>query len=48
MVCKFFGNNTSEELEAIVNEVLAQELDKPVIKKFKIIRIFSMFQGNIF
>ena len=30
-----------------VNEVLAQELYKPVIKKFKIKKLHAMFKDNI-
>ena len=48
MVCKSFAKNTSEEFGSTVNEKLAQELDKPVIKKFKRIRICFMFEDNIF
>ena len=48
MVCTFFDKNTSEQLGAIVNKELAQELVKPVIKKFKIIRICFMFKDNFF
>ena len=48
MVCKSFDKNTSEEFGSIVNKELAQELDKPVIKKFKRIRICSMFEDNVF
>ena len=47
MVCTFFDKNTSEELGAIVNRELAQESVKPVIKKFKIIRIGFMFKDHI-
>ena len=48
MVCTFYDKNTSEELGAIANKELAQELLKPVIKKFEIIRIGFMFKDNIF
>ena len=33
-------------MEASVNEELAQELDKPVIKKFKKRKIYGRFKDN--
>ena len=32
---------------AIVNEDLAEELQKPVIKKFERIKVYARFKGNI-
>ena len=41
----FFDKKTG--LRASVNEELAQELHKPVIKKFRITRVYSRFIDNI-
>ena len=40
----FFDNKT--ELRASVNEVLAEELQKPVIKKFKGRNVYAMVKDN--
>ena len=45
MVYKFFYNKTG--FGANVNEVLAQELLKPVIKKFKRRKMYSRLKENI-
>ena len=42
---KFIDKNTG--LGASVNIELAQELHKPLIKKFKIRKIYSKFKDNI-
>ena len=52
MVYKFFGENVfgfraTKKVGADVNEVLAQELHKPVIKKFKRREVYARFQDNI-
>ena len=45
MVYKFFDNKI--EWEIIVNEQLAQELYKPVIKRFKRKKVNTKFKDNI-
>ena len=42
MLCKFF-----DKKKMCVNKQLAQELDKPVIEKFKRRRVHAMFKDNI-
>ena len=45
MIYKFFDKKTG--LGVSVNEELAKELHKPVIKKFKRRKIYGNFRGNI-
>ena len=45
MVYKFFDKKTG--LRVSVNEHLAEELHKPVIKKFKRRKVYERFKGNI-
>ena len=45
MVYKFFDKKT--ELGASLNEELAQELSKPVIKKFNRRKVYEWFKDNI-
>ena len=45
LVYKFFDKKTG--LGANVNEVLVQELNKPVIKKSKRRKVYARFEGNI-
>ena len=45
MVYKFF--HKKRELGTNVNEELAQELHKPVIKKFKRTKVYARFKDNI-
>ena len=45
MAYKFFEKKTGAG--ASVNEELAQELHKPVIKKFKRRKVYSKFKDNI-
>ena len=53
MVYKFFGKKTGSGTTATskagvsVNEKLAAELHKPVIKKFKIRKVYTRFKDNI-
>ena len=42
-----FGFRATKKVGADVNEVLAQELHKPVIKKFKRREVYARFQDNI-
>ena len=49
MVCKFFdktlGSGVNNEIEQ--NQQLAEELHKPIIRKFKKGRVYSSFKDNI-
>ena len=45
MVYKLFNKETCSRI--IVNEQLAEELHKPVIKKFKRSKVSARFKGNI-
>ena len=45
MVYKFFDKKTGTRIS--VNEQLAEELHKPVIKKFKITKAYGRFKDNI-
>ena len=45
MVWKFFGKNTG--LGISVNEQLAEEWHKPVVKKFKRRKVYARFKDNI-
>ena len=45
MLCKFFDKKTKSGM--CVNKQPPQELDKPVIKKFKRRRVHAMFKENI-
>ena len=45
MVYKFVDKKTGSRVH--VNEVLAQELHKPVIKKFKRRKVYAKFKGKI-
>ena len=45
MVCKFFGKKTGSGIS--VNEQLAEELHKPVIKKIKRRKVYKRFKYNI-
>ena len=47
MVYKFFYKKTGSEVKESVNEELAQELHKPVIKKFKRSKVYARFKDNI-
>ena len=47
MVYKFFDKNVGSEVRANVNEVLAQELHKPIIKNFRRTKGYSRFKNNI-
>ena len=47
MVYKFFDKKTGLGVKASVNEELAQELHKAVIKKFKWRRVYARFKDNI-
>ena len=46
MVYKYFDRETGLETKANVNEVLAQELQKPLIKKFKRRIVYARFKEN--
>ena len=51
MVCKFFYKKTSSGIvktEKISNKELAEELHKPIIRKFKKRQVHSTFINNIF
>ena len=45
MVCKFFDRKTRSRIS--VNEQLADELHKPIIKKFKRRKVYARFKDNI-
>ena len=45
MVYMFFDKKTGSGVN--VNEQLAEELHKPVIKKFKIRKVYARFNNNI-
>ena len=45
MVYKFFGKKIGSRVS--VNEKLAEELHKPIIKKFKRTKVYSIFKANI-
>ena len=45
MVYKFFDKKTVSEIN--VNEQLAEELHKPVIKKFKRRKVYARFKDHI-
>ena len=45
MVYTFFDKKTESEVS--VNETLAEELHKPVIKKFKRRKVYARFKDNI-
>ena len=45
MVYKFFDKKTGSRMS--VNEQLAEELHKPVIKKFKRRKVYARFKDNI-
>ena len=47
MVFKFFDKKTGSGVKASVNEELAQELHKPVMKKPKRRKIYERFKDNI-
>ena len=47
MVYEFFHKKIGSGIRANVNEVLAQELHKPVIKKFKKRKVYARFKDNI-
>ena len=47
MVYKSFDKKIRSPVKANVNEVLAQESQKPAIKKFRIRKVFSSFKDNI-
>ena len=47
MVSKFFDKKTGSGPKASVNEGIAQELHKSVIKKFKRRKVYARFKGNI-
>ena len=44
---KFFDEKTGSRAESSVNEVLTQELDKPMNKKFKTKNLNERFKDNI-
>ena len=45
MVCKFFDRKTGSGIS--LNEQLAEELHKPVIKKFKRTKVYAWFKDNV-
>ena len=45
MVYKFFGKKIGSRVS--VNEKLAEELHKPIIKKFKRTKVYAIFKANI-
>ena len=45
MVYKFFDKRPN--LRVSVNENLAKELHKPVVKKFKLKKVYARFKHNI-
>ena len=45
MIYKFFDKKTGSEIN--VNEQVAEELHKPVIKKIKRTKVYARFKGNI-
>ena len=49
MVCKFFDSKVSGSGAKITlqNEQLAEELHKPIIRKFEKRRVYSKFKDNI-
>ena len=52
MVYKFFnertkGSGINLQVNSLNNEVLAEELRKPIIKNFKRRKVYSSFKGNI-
>ena len=48
MVYKFFDKNSKVTgINSISNEQLADELHKPIIRKFKKQRVYSSFKDNI-
>ena len=47
MVFSFFDKKTRSVAKASVNEELAQELHKPVIKKFKSSRVYARFKAKM-
>ena len=47
MVYKFFDKKTGSGAKIIANEQLAQELYKPVTKKFERRRVSARFKDNI-
>ena len=52
MVCKFFdkkstGSGTAKFTAEPSSLILADELHKPVIKKFNKIKVYSQFKDNI-
>ena len=47
MIYNFFDRKTGLGVRASVNEELAQELHKTVIKKFKIRKLYVRFKDNI-
>ena len=47
MVYNFFDKTTVSGAAPCVNEELTQELDKPVIKKFKRRKVYASFKDNI-
>ena len=47
MVDNSFDKETRSGTKANVNEVLAQELHKPVIKKFKWSKVYARFKDKI-
>ena len=46
MLCKYLNKKTESETKATVYEVLAQELHKLLIKKFKRRKVFGWFRDN--
>ena len=47
MIYKFYEEKRGLGVQASVNEELAQELHKPVIKKFKRRKVYTRFKDNI-
>ena len=47
MLCKFFDKKAGSGAKANVNEVLPQELHKPLINKFKRIKRYASYKDNI-
>ena len=48
MVYKFFDKKSKNSgVESVLNQLLENELHKPIIRKFKRTRLYSSFQKNI-
>ena len=47
MVYKFFDKKSKEGIKSIPNQQLANELHKPIIRKFRKRRVYCSFKDNI-